>query len=388
MFKIKTLNHVSPVCKDILTDDKYSIADDMEDPDAIFVRATNMLDYEFNPSLRCIARAGIGVNAIPLDRCSENGIVVFNTPGGNANGVKELFLFGMGMASRDILGGMRWTYDYNDPNVPVEVAMEKVKKQFAGPEYYKKTLGVIGTGNVGALVANIALDLGMTVYGYDPYLTVSAAWKVSRHVKRFDSLEAMLKKCDYVTIHTPLTSETRNMICEKTISAMKNDVRIINYARGEVVSENDIIAALESGKVARYICDFPTAPLCKAPNVVLTPHLGGTTIESEANCALMAAEEMDDYLFNGNIKNSVNLPDISMERSGKMRICIIHRNTPGMLTTLMPIFTKGGVNIENMTNKSRDKYAYSVFDIDTAIPDTVKKELASVDGVLRVRYIK
>jgi D-3-phosphoglycerate dehydrogenase len=388
MFRIKTLNHVSPVCKDILTADRYTIADEMEDPDAIFVRATNMLDYEFNPSLRCIARAGIGVNAIPLERCSENGIVVFNTPGGNANGVKELFLFGMGMASRDILGGMRWTYGYNDPKVPVEVAMEKIKKQFAGPEYYKKTLGVIGTGNVGALVANIALDLGMTVYGYDPYLTVAAAWKVSRHVKRFDSLEAMLKKCDYVTIHTPLTDETRNMLCEKTIGCMKNGVRIINYARGEVVNESDMIAALGSGKVARYVCDFPTANLCKTPNVVLTPHLGGTTVESEANCALMAAQEMDDYLFNGNIKNSVNLPDISMERSGKMRVCIIHRNVPGILATLMPMITKGGVNIENMTNKSRDKYAYSVFDINAELPDGVKKQLAAVDGVLRVRYIR
>ncbi|MPN14571.1 D-3-phosphoglycerate dehydrogenase [bioreactor metagenome] len=266
--------------------------------------------------------------------------------------------------------------------------MEKIKKQFAGPEYGGKVLGVVGTGNVGSLTANIALDLDMTVYAYDPYLSVDAAWKVSRDVKRVADLGTLLSCCDYLTLHIPLTGETKDMIDDDAVSRMKDGVRIINYARGEVVSENDIIAALESGKVARYICDFPTAPLCKAPNVVLTPHLGGTTIESEANCALMAAEEMDDYLFNGNIKNSVNLPDISMERSGKMRICIVHRNTPGMLTTLMPIFTKGGVNIENMTNKSRDKYAYSVFDIDTEIPDTVRKELTSVDGVLRVRYIK
>lgn len=388
MFKIKTLNHISPVCQEILTEDKYTIDDNMQDPDAIFVRATNMLDYAFNPSLRCIARAGIGVNAIPLERCSESGIVVFNTPGGNANGVKELFLFALGMASRDILGGMNWTYGYDGTDVPVEVAMEKVKKQFAGPEYYCKTLGVIGTGNVGSLVANIALDLGMTVYGYDPYLSVDAAWKVSRHVKRVSSLDEMLKKCDYITIHTPLTAETRDIINESSIAKMKDGVRIINYARGEVIHEDAIVAALESGKVARFVCDFPTARLCNTKNTILTPHLGGTTFESEANCALMAAKEMDDYLFNGNIKNSVNMPDMVMERTGKMRICIIHRNTPGMLTTLMPIFTKGGVNIENMINKSRDKYAYSVFDIDTDLTDDIKNELHAIDGVLRVRVIR
>ena len=387
MFKVKTLNHISPSCLEIMTPDRYEISDTMEDPDAIFVRATDMHNYAFNPSLRCIARAGIGVNSIPLKRCSENGIVVFNTPGGNANAVKELFLFGLGMASRDLMGGMRWVYNYDDPDVPVEVAMEKIKKQFAGPEYYRKTIGVIGTGNVGSLVANIALDMGMKVYGYDPYLSVAAAWRVSRHVIRVDNLDTLLKNCDYITLHTPLTDETRGMINAERIAKMKDGVRIINYARGEVVDEDAILDALHSGKVARFVADFPTARLIPEPNVILTPHLGGTTVEAEANCAHMAAEEMDDYLRNGNIKNSVNMPDLHLDRSGIARICIIHRNLPGMLTTLLPIFAKDQVNIENMTNKSRGEYAYSVFDLNSAVDDVVVSELKAVEGVLRVRVL-
>ena len=387
MYKVKTLNHISPSCMDVMTPDRYEISDTMAYPDAIFVRATDMHNYEFNPSLRCIARAGIGVNSIPLKRCSENGIVVFNTPGGNANVVKELFLFALGMASRDLMGGMRWVYNYNDPEVPVEVAMEKIKKQFAGPEYYRKTIGVIGTGNVGSLVANIALDMGMKVYGYDPYLSVNAAWRVSRHVIRVDQLDTLLKNCDYITIHTPLTDETRGMINAERIAKMKDGVRIINYARGEVVDEDAIIDALHSGKVARFVADFPTARLIKEPNAILTPHLGGTTVEAEANCALMAAEEMDDYLRNGNIKNSVNMPDLHLDRSGIARICIIHRNLPGMLTTLLPIFAKDQVNIENMTNKSRGEYAYSVFDLNTEVDEAVIEELRNVEGVLRVRLL-
>lgn len=387
MYKVKTLNHISPSCKDVMTADRYEISDTMENPDAIFVRATNMHDYDFNPALRCIARAGIGVNTIPLEKCSERGIVVFNTPGGNANAVKELFLFGLSMASRDLLGGMRWVQEYDDSEVAVEVAMEKIKKQFAGPEYYKKTIGVIGTGNVGCLVANIALDLGMKVYGYDPYLSVNAAWRVSRHVQRVDSLDTLLKNCDYITLHTPLTDETRGMINAERIAKMKDGVRIINYARGEVVDEDAIIDALHTGKVARFVSDFPTARLKREDNVILTPHLGGTTAEAEANCALMAAEEMDDYLRNGNIKNSVNLPDLVLDRSGIERICIIHRNLPGMLTTLLPIFAKGHVNIENMTNKSRGEYAYSVFDLNAEVGEDVLAQLNAVEGVLLVRAL-
>ena len=386
-YKVKTLNHISPACHEVLTEERYTMSDEMEAPDAIFVRATNMLDYEFNPELKCIARAGIGVNTIPVDRCTENGIVVFNSPGANANGVKELFVFALSMASRDILGGMNWVYGYQNDEVPVDVAMEQVKKQFAGPEYYGKRLGVIGMGNVGSLVANIALDLGMKVCGYDPYLSVDAAWKVSRNVERVSDLDSLLRNCDYITIHTPLTAETRDMINADNIAKMKDGVRIINYARGEVVNEDAILAALESGKVARFVTDFPTPRNVKVKNVVATPHLGGTTIESEANCALMAAREMDDYLRNGNIKNSVNLPTVVLERSGRARICVIHRNIPGMLTTIMPLFAKDEVNIENMTNKSSGAYAYSVFDVNSDIPQAVGEELRKVPGVLRVRVL-
>lgn len=387
MYKVKILNNISPVCKKILVPEEYELGENVENPDALFVRASDLHGYPFNPELKCIGRAGIGVNTIPLEECSERGIVVFNTPGGNANGVKELFAFALGMASRDILGGMRWVYSYDGKDGPIEVRMEKIKKQFSGPEYYGKTLGVIGTGNVGSLVANLGLDLGMKVYGYDPYLSVDAAWKVSRNVIRMTDLASMLRRCDYITIHTPLTGETENMICANTISQMKNGVRIINYARGEVVNENDIIAALESGKVARYVTDFPTARLVKTGKVVLTPHLGGTTVESETNCARMAAQEMDDYLKNGNIKNSVNMPTLVQERTGEARICVIHRNVPNVLTTIMPIFTKGNVNIENMTNKSRGKYAYSVFDINSKLNKDVVERLKNTENVLRVRIL-
>ncbi len=387
MYKVKTLNHISPVAQQVLTTEDYEMGDNLDSPDAIFVRATNMQDYTFNPELTCIARAGIGVNTIPLERCSENGIVVFNSPGANANGVKELFVLALGMASRDVLGGMLWTYNYDDPNVPVDVAMESVKKQFAGPEYAGKSLGVIGMGNVGSLVANIATKLNMEVYGYDPYLSVDAAWKISRSVQRVKDVDYLYRHCDYITIHTPLTSETRDMLNADSIGKMKDGVRIINYARGEVINEDDILAAVESGKVARYVTDFPTPRNVKVKNVILTPHLGGTTIESEANCAIMAAQEMDDYLRNGNIRNSVNMPSLVMERTGEVRICIIHRNLPGMLTTIMPIFAKDNVNIENMTNKSSGSYAYSVFDVNHAIPDSVVNELYAVAGVLRVRVL-
>ena len=291
------------------------------------------------------------------------------------------------MASRDLMGGMRWVYNYNNPDVPVEVAMEKIKKQFAGPEYYRKSIGVIGTGNVGCLVANIALDMGMTVYGYDPYLSVNAAWRVSRHVIRVDDLDTLLRNCDYITLHTPLTDETRCMINAARIAKMKDGVRIINYARGEVVDEDAIIDALHSGKVERFVTDFPTARLIQEPKAILTPHLGGTTVEAEANCARMAAEEMDDYLRTGNIKNSVNMPDLHMDRTGPTRICIIHRNLPGMLTTLLPIFAKDQINIENMTNKSRGEYAYSVFDLNADVEESVVSELKAIEGVLRVRVL-
>lgn len=388
MYKVKLLNNISSSAKEILRQPDYVIGETIENPDALFVRATDLHHYDFNPELLCIGRAGIGVNSIPLDVCTEKGIVVFNTPGGNANGVKELFLLALGMASRDVLGGMQWVYHYDGSDGPVETRMEKIKKQFAGPEYAGKTLGVIGAGNVGSRVANVALSCDMKVYAYDPYLSADAAWVISRHVFRVSDINDIFKYCDYITLHTPLTDETRNMIDDAAIEKMKNGVRIINLARGEVVNEDAIVNALNRGKVARYVADFPTERLIHTPNAVLTPHLGGTTVESESNCARMAAQEMDEYIRFGNIKNSVNMPTLMLERSGIARICIIHRNLPGMLSKIMPVFSKDGINIENMTNKSRGSYAYSVFDVNSAVDDQAIQELKDIEGVIKVRVLR
>ncbi len=386
-YRVKILNNISKNARDILTEDRYELSETIEQPDALFVRASDLHDYPFNPELKCIGRAGIGVNTIPLEECAEKGIVVFNTPGGNANAVKELFLFGISAASRDLLGGIDWVKNYDGSEVPVETKMEKIKKQFVGPEYQGKTIGVVGTGNVGSLVANIALDLGMKVYAYDPYLSVDAAWKVSRRVFRVSSLQDLLEHCDYITLHTPLTDETHGMIAEKEIAMMKDGVRIINYARGEVVNEDAIINGLESGKVARFVADFPTARLIKTKNTVLTPHLGGTTFEAESNCAMMAAQEIDSYLIDGNIKNSVNFPEVVLSRSGKNRICLIHRNTPGMLTNIMPVFSRDNINIENMMNKSKGNYAYSVFDVNSEVDQKAIDDLKAIDGMIKVRVL-
>ena len=388
MYRVKTLNNISDSCREILHPDAYTVGDNVSFPDAIFVRASDMHGYPFNKELKCIGRAGIGVNTIPLAECSEKGIVVFNTPGGNANGVKELFLFGMSMASRDIFGALKWVYNYDDSEGPIEQRMEKIKKQFAGPEYAGKTLGVIGTGNVGSAVANIALSLGMKVYGYDPYLSVDAAWHVSRHVFRVDSLDDLLRYSDYITLHVPLKEDTRHMIDAKAIEKMKNGVRIINYARDAVVDEDAIIDGLKSGKIARFVSDFPTRRLIETENVVLTPHLGGTTYESESNCARMAAQEIDEYLRYGNIKNSVNMPAVVLERSGKARICLIHKNLPGVLAAITAVLSEDGINIENMTNKSFGEYAYSLFDVNSDVDENNVRELNEVRGMIRVRIIQ
>ena len=387
MYKVKTLNNISPSSKEVLNENEYEMSDTVADPDALFVRASDLHDYPWTDNIKCIGRAGIGVNTIPLEECASKGIVVFNTPGGNANAVKEQFLFGITAASRNLIGAINWVNSYQGEHGPIEAYMEKIKKQFVGPEFYGKTLGVVGTGNVGSLVANVALDLGMKVYAYDPYLSVDAAWKVSRRVFRVSSLNDLFKHVDYLTLHTPLTDETRGMIGKEQIAMMKDGVRIINYARGEVVDEDAMIEALNSGKVARFVADFPTEKMCKAPNAVLTPHLGGTTYEAESNCARMAAEEIDDCLKNGNIKNSVNLPNVTLERSGMNRICLIHKNIPGMLTNIMPVFSKDGINIENMTNKSRGEFAYSVFDVNSEVNEKAVEELKNLDGMIRVRVL-
>lgn len=388
MYKVKLLNNISPDVKEVLTDEEYELSENIEKPDAIFVRASDMHNYNFNEELLCVGRAGIGVNTIPHDLLASKGIPVFNTPGANANAVKELFLFGIGMSGRDILGGMNWVYNYDGSEGPIATRMEKIKKQFAGPEYGAKTIGVIGTGNVGSMVANISLSLEMKVYGYDPYLSSDAAWIVSRHVNRVKSIDEIFANCDIITLHTPLTDETRDLINAEAISKMKDGVRIINYARGEVVNEDAIIDALNSGKVARYVADFPTERLVKTKNTVLTPHLGGTTVEAESNCARMAAMAIDEYIKNGNIKNSVNLPNVSMERGGKSRICMFHKNIPGMLSNITPVFSKEGINVANMINKSKGDFAYSMFDVDSDVADSSIQELANIEGVIKVRYLK
>lgn len=388
MYKVKTLNNISDSCRDVLSAEDYIVGDDVSRPDAIFVRASDMHNYPFNKELKCIGRAGIGVNTIPLEECSEKGIVVFNTPGGNANGVKELFLFGMSMAGRDIFNALKWVYTYDDSEGPIEKRMEKIKKQFAGPEYAGKTLGVIGTGNVGSIVANAGLACDMKVYGYDPYLSVESAWKISQRVFRVKNLDDLLKYSDYITLHVPLKDDTYHMIDAEAIAKMKKGVRIINYARGAVVDEDAIIEALNSGKVARYVSDFPTRRLIETENTVLTPHLGGTTVEAESNCARMAAQEIDDYLRFGNVRNSVNLPDLYLEMTGETRICMIHRNRPGILAEILPIFAKDRINVENMTNKSRGEYAYSVFDVNCDVDETAVSELEAIEGMIRVRVLE
>ncbi len=388
MVRIKTINNISPACRSILDPKKYQVGEDLENPEVIFVRASSLLDYSFGDRLLCVARAGIGVNTIPLDKLAERGVVVFNTPGGNANGVKELFLMALGMACRDILGAIQWVLDFDTKERDVSVVMEKVKKQFAGPEYMGKKIGVIGMGNVGRRVSNICQHLGMDVYGYDPYLSVDAAWAISNKVVRVDRLED-LADCDFITLHVPLTDETRDMVDAEFLSKMKDGVRVINYARQQVVNEEAMRAALNTGKVARFVTDFPTNTLIGVKNVVMTPHLGGTTWESEENCAVMAAREAVDYIENGNITNSVNFGRAVMAPSPLARLCVFHRNIPSMIAKITGAVSGVGINIENMVNASLkgSKISYTMLELgeqpDQALADVVR----AINGVVRVRVI-
>ena len=388
MYRIKTLNKISSVGLNHLDKSRFQVGNEVENEDGILVRSAQMHDYEFPKALRAIARAGAGTNNIPIDRCSEAGIVVFNTPGANANAVKELVLAAMLIGSRDILGGADWVQEQaHTPNVELASAVEKGKSAFAGPELYHKTLGVIGLGAIGALVANDALKLGMDVYGYDPYLSVDAALRLDRHVHVVKDVSELYKVCDYITLHIPYLPSTKDFINEEAISKMKGSVRILNLARGELVCDEDMIAALESGRVAKYITDFPNDKIATAKNVIALPHLGASTPESEENCAVMAVRELEDYLVNGNIRNSVNLPNLVQEWSGISRLCIIHKNVPAMLTSIMTTLSDDGINVENMTNKSKKDYAYTMVDVNTRITDEVANELRAIPGVIRVRVL-
>ncbi|MCI8306730.1 MAG: 3-phosphoglycerate dehydrogenase [Lachnospiraceae bacterium] len=385
--KINCLNPIAGVGLDMLNDN-YEITDTFEDADGVLVRSAAMHDLDMPDSLKAIARAGAGVNNIPLDKCAEKGIVVFNTPGANANGVKELVLAGLMLASRDIVGGIEWVKE-NISDENIAKSAEKAKKAFAGSEIKGKKLGVIGLGAIGVIVANAASALGMEVYGCDPYLSVYNALNLSRNVHLVKNREDIYSKCDFITVHVPLLDDTRGMINEEAINSMKDGVVILNFARDILANDGDLAAALESGKVAKYVTDFPNANVVKMKNTIVIPHLGASTEESEDNCAVMAVQQMVDFIENGNIVNSVNYPACNAgvcQSAGRITIC--HRNVPNLISNCAGVFSGAGVNIEHMFDKSRGDYAYSIIDIASPSTDEMVKKLEAIDGVLKVRIIK
>ncbi|MCQ2441465.1 MAG: phosphoglycerate dehydrogenase [Clostridia bacterium] len=386
MYKIKTYNKISKIGLDVF-DDKYTIGEEVENADGAIVRSAALHDVEFPDSLKAIARAGAGTNNIPIDRCSENGIVVFNTPGANANAVKELVLAGLLISSRRVISAIEWAKTLKGKGDEVGKLVEKGKSAFAGPEIKGKKLGVIGLGAIGVLVANAANHLGMTVYGYDPYLSVNSAWNLTHNAVHIYDIKEIFENCDYITVHVPLLDSTKNLINAETIAKMKDGVRILNFARGGLVNSADVKKALEEGKVAAYVTDFPSDDLLDIDGVIAIPHLGASTPESEDNCAAMAASELIDYIENGNITNSVNLPDISMPRSGKNRICVIHKNIPNILNGVTGIVAQNNVNIENMLNKSKGDFAYTILDVGDIDKQDITEKVSAVEGVIRVRVV-
>ena len=387
MFNIKTLNKISASGLSVLDKARYSISDGAENPDGILVRSADMLEYQFNGALCCIARAGAGVNNIPISRCSESGIVVFNTPGANANAVKELVICALLLSSRDIVGGIEWAKGISDKGDEVGKLVEKGKSAFVGPEIEGKAIGVIGLGAIGLKVANAAEKLGMTVYGYDPYLASEAEASMSGSVKIVGDLETIYKNCDYITVHVPASAETKGMINKAAIGMMKDEVRIVNLARGELVNSTDIREALESGKVAKYVTDFPDAIALNTKNVIAIPHLGASTPESEENCAYMAAAQLKDYLESGNIKNSVNIPNVSMEASGAARVCLFHKNVPGMIEEVKKLLASKGIKILSVTSKAKKDFAYALIDVDSEVSDMIADEIRALEGSLKVRVL-
>lgn len=386
MKNILLLNKIAKVGTDKLDPAQYVFGTDVAAPEGIMVRSANMLDMQFNPELLAIARAGAGVNNIPLDKCADEGIVVFNTPGANANGVKELTMCALFLAARDVVGGIEWVKTLEgDENVAKTV--EKGKSNFAGSELKGKTLGVVGLGAIGGMVANVAVHLGMDVIGYDPFLSVEAAWNLNHHVRRAASYAEVFAAADYLTLHVPATADTKGMINAAAIAGMKDGVKVINLSRDSLVKSADMKDALAAGKVAKYVTDFATPEMVNAANVIIIPHLGASTEESEDNCAVMAAMELDDYLTNGNIKNSVNFPAVSMPRSGDVRVCVLHKNVPGILNALTGFVSAEGLNIENMTNKSRGNVAYTIFDVTGAIAPATVDKFTAMENVVRVRVI-
>lgn len=387
MRNIYCFNAISKYGTDRLTAD-YALTDDLAKAEGVLVRSAALHETEFDDSLLAIARAGAGVNNIPLDRCANEGIVVFNTPGANANGVKELVIAGLLLAARDVVGGIEWCKE-NKEDANIAKTVEKAKKAFAGYEIKGKKLGVIGLGAIGAEVANTAAALGMEVYGYDPYISINAAWALSRDVKHITSVDTIYQECDYITVHVPLLDSTRGMINGQTIGQMKDGVVVLNFARDLLVDDDAMAAALETGKVRRYVTDFPNPKSVAMKNVIAIPHLGASTEESEDNCAKMAVEELMDYLENGNIRNSVNYPNCDMGVChAASRVAVLHLNVPNMIGQITGILASGNVNISDMTNKSRDKYAYTLLDLENPAEEDMVEKLKAIKGVLRVRVIK
>ena len=386
MKNILCLNKIAAIGTNQLDKNEYNVGTEVQNPDAIMVRSAAMHDMTFEPNMLAIARAGAGVNNIPVDRCAKEGIVVFNTPGANANGVKELAICALMLASRDVVGGIKWA-DTLAGTEGVAKAVEAGKSKFAGVEIAGKTLGVIGLGAIGGLVANAAVKLGMKVVGCDPFMSVEAAWNMDPNVVKAATFDDVFKVADYVTLHVPATADTKGMINAASLALMKDGVRIINLARADLVNAADVKAALEAGKVAAYVTDFPTEDVIGVPGVVAIPHLGASTAEAEDNCAVMAAQELDGYLRYGNIKNSVNFPNVAMPFSGDHRVCVLHANIPNVISGITAVLSECGVNIENMINKSKGDNAYTMVDVTGAVAADVADKVSAVEGVYRIRVI-
>ena len=387
MYTIRTLNNIAKTGLAKLPEQNFVIDEKAENPEGIILRSFDMHKMELNESLLAVARAGAGTNNIPIEKCTQKGVPVFNTPGANANAVKELVLAGLFASSRRIIAGAAWVQGLKDNCESVEKAVEAGKKEFTGPEIAGKTLGVIGLGAIGSRVANCAIELGMEVYGYDPYISIDAAWNLSSQVRHCVNLNDMLPLCDYITIHVPYLPTTKDTINAQTLALCKDGVKILNYARGELVNTEALLEAMEIGKVSGYMTDFPSEAILGKPGIVCTPHLGASTPEAEDNCAVMAAKELSDYLKNGNIIHSVNMPEVNQPRAGGKRICIIHKNEPGMISQITALTTEAGLNIENMVNKSKKNMAYTMLDATGAVDKKLAEKLAAIPAVIRVRIL-
>lgn len=384
MLKVKLMNKIAKVGTDVLSLEKYEVGTSVKDEDAIMVRSANLHDMIFPPALRAIARCGAGVNNIPIDKCTEKGIVVFNTPGANANAVKELAVAALVLASRDILGGVEWVKTLAGQE-DLSKMVEQGKSKFVGHELAGKTLGVIGLGAIGGMVANVAISLGMRVMGYDPYITAKAAWSLAPSVSQASDFLEIFKSCDYITLHVPATPQTKNIIAKKTIEEMKKGVRILNLSRADLVNASDLKAALLEGKIASYVTDFPTTEIVGVEGVIAIPHLGASTVESEDHCAIMAAQQLDEFLSCGNIRNSVNFPTVGIPRSDKPRVCIMNKNIPNMLSQITSAFSAQNINIENLANGSKGEVAYTIVETNVIPPNKVLESLSAIEGVFAVR---